>query len=486
MIDKIIKILNDKGVRGSAFRGGAILGLGGTLEHLARLARNVILARLLAPESFGVMAIVLSIGGLLESFTEVGVRYAVVQNPRGGESAYLNAAWWFSFFRGCCLYCVAFLLAPFIAEFYSAPELKSLIRVSCLSILFNAGLNVALIAKMKNMEFKSWALACNGGSLVALTATILLAFRMPTVWVLVFGTVADSAMRCILSYIVCPFAPRFRIDREEIKALYRFSRGFAGLPILYAVSRSADVFVLGKIVAASLVGVYSLSSSLARTPLDFFKGIVGQVTMPLLSSVQDDKLKQQTAICQGVSLLASCLFPAATFVWIYGGSLLEILYGRQYAAANFPLAVLFTAGVIEITTIPIATLYFAIGQPKLHRMFTMIRAAVLLVLIVPACMLFGWNGAASSVFLASLIGYVFQSRKICTMIGIKISELGKTILLPLMCAIAPLPVWLLGEKLIPVSVTMRGILACIGLLLAYSLVIFFQFLRRRIPQAVSV
>jgi len=479
MLDRLTGVLNDKGLRGIAFRGGAILGFGGALEHVARLIRNVILARLLAPESFGLMAIVLSFVGLLESLTEVGIRYAIIQHPRGGERLYLNVAWLFSLLRGVFLYLSAFMLAPLVANFYGTHELTLMIRVSCLSVLLNSCLSVALFARLKSMEFKRWALACNGGSILAVSATILLAFYMPTVWALVFGTVADAAMRCVLSYVVCPFVPRLQFGREELRALLQFTRGMAGLPVLYALSRSADVFVLGKVVSSSMVGTYSLSNSLARTPLDFLKGTITQVALPLLSSVQDDKAKLQSAVCHGIYLLAFVLFPAIAFVWIYGGLLLEIVYGINYSAARVPFALLFTAGAIEATAIPITNVYFAVGKPNLHRMFSFVRAAVLLATIVPGSVYFGWNGAASSVFLATLTGYLLQIYRMRSLIGIKISDIARSVLIPCLCSFVPMPVWLIGEMYS--AMMARLAFAAVGLVTVYGTILYFSLALNRWP-----
>ncbi|MGD0232228.1 MAG: oligosaccharide flippase family protein [Syntrophorhabdales bacterium] len=470
LIARLSTFISDSGLRASSFRGGAILGVSGGFESAARLARNVIFARLLAPQLFGLMAVVLSFSGLLESLTEAGVRYAIIQNPRGNERAYLNIAWWFSSVRGLLLYSVAFAAAPLVARFYDNYELTWLIRVSCSAILFNGCLSVALFADMKGMEFKSWALACNGGSIISLAATVLFAFYYPTVWALVFGLVSDAAIRCIMSYVVRPFMPRWKFAKDDLAALLKYSRGFVGLPILYAVSRTADVFTLAKVASPGLVGIYSLASSLVRAPQDLVNRVVAQVALPALSAVQDDKPKLRKAVLQGVSLLASLAFPAIAFAWLYGGFLLRIVYGPRYAAAGIPFAILFTAAAIEITTVPIATLYFATGKPGLHRLFSLVRAAVLIISIAPACYLFGWNGAAFSVLLATAGGYAVQALRIRSIINIRTSEIVKSLGKPLIRTVAAFPVWLAGDGLFPgTNLKMRVTVAGLGLLIAYGL-----------------
>ena len=110
--------MNRQRLKERAVRGGAWLGAGTGIEQGLRFLRNIILTRLLAPEAFGLMAIVLALNTAFESFTDVGIKQAIVQNPRGQTREYLNGAWWFSCIRAVVLYGLAFWSAPFLERFY--------------------------------------------------------------------------------------------------------------------------------------------------------------------------------------------------------------------------------------------------------------------------------------------------------------------------------------------------------------------------------
>ena len=99
-------------------RGGVLLGGGSIAEQASRFARNMILTRLLAPSAFGAMAIVMSSSAIVGALTEVGLKAAVIQNPRGGEDAYLNAGWWMGMGRAIIMYVIIFAMAPWVAHFY--------------------------------------------------------------------------------------------------------------------------------------------------------------------------------------------------------------------------------------------------------------------------------------------------------------------------------------------------------------------------------
>ena len=119
------RVLLGEGLRAKATRGGAWLGSGSVAEQVSRFARNMLLTRLLAPSAFGTMAIVLSSSSIVASFTDVVVKAAVIQNPRGVEEGYLNVGWWLGMGRAICMYVIIFAAAPWVSRFYGIAELSA-------------------------------------------------------------------------------------------------------------------------------------------------------------------------------------------------------------------------------------------------------------------------------------------------------------------------------------------------------------------------
>ncbi|MFA5240239.1 MAG: oligosaccharide flippase family protein, partial [Phycisphaerae bacterium] len=160
MFDKSLKAISNKisVVRGNnlkarSARGAISLGIGSILERGLRLVRNMILARLLVPDEFGLMAIVLAAATTFEAFTEVGVKQSVIHNKKGDETEYLNVAWWFQAVRGLALFVVGFIIAPWIGAFYNNPGLLPLLRVSFIAILFNGFMSPRVYVLEKKIQF---------------------------------------------------------------------------------------------------------------------------------------------------------------------------------------------------------------------------------------------------------------------------------------------------------------------------------------------
>src|SRR5271155_443937 len=117
-------------LKARVFRGGVWLGAGSLTEQVFRFTRNMILTRLLAPEAFGIMAIIQATTAIIQCLTEVGVKEGLIQNPNGDKEEYIDAAWWLAMLRSLSIYVILFAAAPFIAKFYGNVELSRLLRVA--------------------------------------------------------------------------------------------------------------------------------------------------------------------------------------------------------------------------------------------------------------------------------------------------------------------------------------------------------------------
>jgi PST family polysaccharide transporter len=165
------------------------------------------------------MAIVMSSSAIVGALTEVGVKQAVVQNPRGGEKEYLNAGWWMGLGRSLSMYLIIFAMAPFVAHFYGVAELSALLRVALLSCLFDGAMSPRSILSQKEMKFGRWMAISNGGGICGVILTVVLSFIIRDVWALAIGFASENAFRCLLSYILYPGLPSLRWDTHAIREL---------------------------------------------------------------------------------------------------------------------------------------------------------------------------------------------------------------------------------------------------------------------------
>lgn len=409
--------LEGDGLKNRAARGGLWIGGGSVVEQGLRLLRNIILARLLAPEAFGLMAIIFAVNTFFESCTSIGIEEAIIQNPRSEEQTYLNGAFWVSIGRAICLYVIIYFTAPWIAKFYNQPMLPNLMRVAFLVVLFTGAMSPRTYVAHKRMDFKRLVAINQGGGAFGVLVTIILSVFMRNVWAIAIGFAVESFARCALSYAICPYRPRLSFDRELLQALFKYSRGVFGLSFLTFIFLRTDVFVIGKICSTAELGIYSMVASLAQIPYVFFGTFISKIAVPAFSEMQQDKERLNNTFLKITSSVALLTFPALLYAILYAKGILHMFYGEVYVTAAIPFAILFAVAVIRVVSVPVVSLFFMIGRPELNRRYLFMRTAIMIILIYPAVKWYGLNGAAITGVIALVFSFVLQMFRLRSMIG---------------------------------------------------------------------
>lgn len=412
-------LLRGSDLKARCARGGMALAAGTFVERGSRFVRTMILAKLLLPADLGIVALVTAAILIFEAVNEVGVRQSVIQNKKGDEDEYLNVAWWFQSMRTTFLFAGAFLLAPLISRFYAAPQMLHLLRVMLISMLFNGLMSPRAFVLEKQLRFSKAVVLVQGSGLLGTLVTVCLVLSLRNVWAIVIGFVVESLIRCVLSFLLCPFRPRLRIDRDCLRDILKFARGMLGLPILTLIAFQTDVVVLGKVVSKELVGMYFMAFQLARMPRELYARIVGSLLLPVFSKKQDDKATLCRAVLKMAKGTSAIVTPLMGFLIVCAGALLSTAYTPEYAEVSVPFCLLCMVILLRTQGLILVSTYLAIGQPQLHRGFVALRSAILVVLLYPGIVLGKLVGAASVVLLAEFVAFIAQIHWMRKRIGLR-------------------------------------------------------------------
>lgn len=409
----------------------------------------MLLARLLAPQAFGAMAIVLSASSLITSFSDVGVLPAIIHNPRGGTPPYLNAAWWLGMARAFLVYATIFVTAPWIAHFYGNLELTGLLRVALLSTVLDGMLSPRSKLAQKEMSFGRWAIISNGGGICGVAITIALSFVLRDVWALAIGYCSENAFRCLFSYIVYPSLPSLNWDRSAFKDLLHFSKGMFGLSFLNLLFARTDIFVLGKMHSAEALGLYALAVNLVQTPTTFLINMLSQTLLPAFAHVQSEMDRLNRILTEVTTWMVLAGAPAMAVIWLCGSSLLTVFYGHRYGVPGPAHALALAAAVALLNTLNslITSLFFATGEPGLHRRAVAMSAITMIVVIYPACKLWGLAGGQAAALIAIAASYGLQVLRIRHITGLNLLRYGK----------AFIPAGLAALSVLAVGIAARGL-----------------------------
>ncbi len=325
-----------QGLFARALRGSAITAVAFAGAQALRLASNLILARLLFPEAFGLMALVTVVLVGLGMASDMGVGPAISRSPRGDDPDFLNTAWTLQVIRGVVLWAGASALAVPVAQFYAAPDLAGLIPVAALSLLIG-GFNPTRIDTANRHLLLGRVTALDlVAQAIGLVAMVALAVATGSVWALALGAVVQTVAKLALCWRYLPGpANRFRWEPAAGRELVHFGKWILLSTICGFVLSQGDRLVLGAYLPLDQLGLYNIGYFLASFPWLLGGAVTMRVMIPLY---RDDppgtkaahlpRLRKMRA-GMTAGLLALLAMMALIGPWLVG-----VLYDPRYAAAG--------------------------------------------------------------------------------------------------------------------------------------------------------
>ena len=345
-----------------------LFGYGGA--QVIRLGSNLVLAHLLFPAAFGVMALVGVFMQGLQMFSEVGIGPSIIQNRRGDDPAFLNTAWTIQVVRGFALWIFSCLLAWPAAAFFGrndpmAGQLLYILPVIGVSSILGGFNSTAVFSLNRHLQVGKATLLELVPQLVSVIAMIVWAWLSPSVWALVGGWLFYSIVRLLMShYLNRPMRNRFVWESAAAQDLMRFGKWIFLGTIVAFLSGSLDRILLGKLLTLEELGIYSIALTFARVGIEVSTRLSHTVLFPILSRSQDDPvtLVGQSIRARGLILLAGgalvCGFA------ISAPAFFRLLYDQRYATAGtvaqwLAILVWFTIVLSSMERVPLA-----LGHPR--------------------------------------------------------------------------------------------------------------------------
>jgi len=251
----------------------------------------------------------------LETFSQTGFQDALIQKKEDTKS-YLDAAWTVLILRGFILFAILYLIAPYAAAFFEAPEAKSIIQVIGLAVLLQAFTNIGVIYFHKELEFNKAFIYQFAGTLADFIVAVSAVLILGTVWALVFGLLAGNVARCFMSYVIHPYRPLLSSDLGKAKELFGFGKWILGSSILiFLITQGDDIFV-GKLLGVTALCFYQMAYRISNMPATEITHVISRVTFPIYSKLQDDIHKVKEAYLKVLQVTAFLSFPIACFIFV--------------------------------------------------------------------------------------------------------------------------------------------------------------------------
>jgi PST family polysaccharide transporter len=334
------------------------------LGKILNIATISILAHLLAPEYFGLVALATLTIDYLSVLNELGLGSALIQRQKNiNESA--NIVFTINFGAGIVLTIITFILAPHAAVFFKEPQVTSILRWLSLTFFISSFGSVHSILLQREFNFRKKIIPELGNTIVKAIISISLALAGFGVWSLVIGQLIGTSVASILLWILLPWRPKFSWDTTIGKELFKYGFSIMGNNALSVWDQNFDYFIIGIIYTPAALGVYTLAYRLPQALVLSILWTMTSVLFPTFSALQDQKdalNKSFFSVLRYVQLLVT---PLCLGMFIAADPLIRVLFGEQWVDAIPILRVLSLYTWVVSFGYHIGDIYKAIGRPDI-------------------------------------------------------------------------------------------------------------------------
>jgi O-antigen/teichoic acid export membrane protein len=269
---------------------------------------QIIIARLLLPTDYGVIAMLTIFLAISQTFIDSGFSLALVQKSDRSEIDYATV-FYFNLITGFFFFLVLFLSAPLIADFYNTPILVPVTRAISFSLIISA-LSVVPRAKLTiNIDFKTQAKASIAGVIISGGIGIWMAYSGYGVWTLVVQSLLNVGVTTLLLWILSKWFPLRVFSIKSFKRLFFYGFKLLLSGLLDTVYRNLSAVVIGKKFTAQELGFYSRSDQFAQFPSVNISGVIGRVFFPIMCEIQDDNSRLRSVYIKFLKISVYIIFP---------------------------------------------------------------------------------------------------------------------------------------------------------------------------------
>ncbi|MBF1633363.1 MAG: lipopolysaccharide biosynthesis protein [Prevotella sp.] len=269
---------------------------------------SVILARMLDPSDFGIIAMITIFFAVAQSFVDSGFSNALVRKTDRREED-LSTCFYFNIGVGIMAYIVLFLIAPLVASFYNQPILSPIIRITGLGVVLNSLCVVQQALFTIKIDFKSQAKVTLSATIISGIVGVILAYQGYGVWALVWQGVVMTSARMALLWLMSKWRPTTGFSKSSFNYLFGYGSKLLASGLLDTIYNNIYPIVIGKFYTPAQLGNYSRALSFAQLPSSNITSILQRVTFPVLSTIQDDIPRLQANYRRLLKLSAFIIFP---------------------------------------------------------------------------------------------------------------------------------------------------------------------------------
>jgi O-antigen/teichoic acid export membrane protein len=379
--------------------GAAWMVLAKFVERGLGVFSTLLLARLLVPADFGLVAVATAVIAVLELLTGFGFDLALIRDQRATR-AHFDTAWTLNVLIGLTIGALMLALAIPAAKFFDDVRLTGIVVVLSAVPVLSGLENIGVVAFRKELDFKREFVFLSAKKVMMILTAVPIAWAVGNYWALVAGMVVGRLAATGLSYWMHPFRPRWALS--HVGELLGFSKWMFAVNIVNFVKvRYAD-FVVGRIAGANALGLYSIGAEIASLPTSDLVGPINRALFPGYSMMGDDVAQMRRAYLSVTAVVALVALPAGAAIAGTASILVPLLLGAKWVGAVPVMKIIGIVGMFTALQANSFSIFLAMGSPRTPALLGGLHALLLILLLPLGVQRLGIEGAAWVTLAATL------------------------------------------------------------------------------------
>jgi O-antigen/teichoic acid export membrane protein len=442
-----------------ALRGGIVSVVIQYGNAALQIVAAVILARLLAPEDFGLVAIITVLTSFAPLLIDFGLLDATAQRSKI-TTAQVSGLFWVSSGIGLAVAVVVAACSPLIAWLYGDPRLQPIALCTAITFVLSGLTNQHMALLRRAMQFSRIGQIQFIGTLAGIVVAVIFAIDGYGYWALVLRPIVTSFAVACGAWLACRWRPGSAVFDDEVKSMVRFGLHVVGFSVAYALARAADRIALGLFYRPDQVGYYQNAMNLYENSIYSALIQMHAVGSAALSKLQSNPAALRQKYEAALSMLAFFVMPMAAILSVTAEDLTVILLGEKWRVAGSLLSIIALRGIFNVVEASQGWLHLSIGRADRWRNWGVVSLGVQVVAVL-AGLPFGARGVAIAAVVASLLialpSIIYAGRPIGIGAALVIRAVGPQLVGAIVTA--ALGWWLQGALLADYSSLVRIILS---------------------------
>jgi PST family polysaccharide transporter len=368
---------------GLLWSGASLLG-----NKAVNFVSVMVLARLLAPSEFGVVAAIIVFLSFIELGSDLGMKATVVYEQEQGVTGRVQSAFTLNLIIAVLLTGLGVLFAPFVADFFGISGHTNLFRLGALTLLFVGLGNIHDALLVRSMDFKQRTIPQIAKAAVRAAVSIGLALAGFGAEALVIGMLAGAATWTVVQWIISPLRPTFELDLKVVRGMAVYGSAAALLEVLAVISNRADAVVVGRVLGESALGLYTIAFRVPELAIETVAWNTSEVAFPALARKRAiDRGDLARATMRLLRFQALYALPIAAGLAMVATPLIVVLFSSKWASAGGVTAAIAVKAGITAVVFPLGDVFKALGRQRVLVAITAIQLPIMIatiVLVAPA------------------------------------------------------------------------------------------------------